>query len=293
VVALAVGLAALAIWAAVLFYSRRRFQSKDEDRRNTEIQFKLNAAPWSDRHVESLLVGNPSNLILLRQYVANAVERKDWPEALRRADIFATRAPRSPVAWLVRADVWRGVGREEEAVALLRTALRRMPRDPRILAAWAHEAEWRKDWAEAARRFERVRKCGPERVDGYTAGARVLISDGRRQEAEAVIADGLRQLPDVWEMLRAAAQIAGRLGNHDEAIRHWEALRDRFPGNPAGFLGGAEALAQAGRGTDAAALIRQAGDFFPGNKAIVEAAARLVSPETPERAPPEASPRAG
>jgi hypothetical protein len=65
-------------------------------------------------------------------------------------------------------------------------------------------------------------------------------------------------------------------------------LRERFPGEPAGFLNGAEALERPSRGEDAAALIRQACDFFPGNKAIADAAARLAPPEAPEPTPPEA-----
>jgi Flp pilus assembly protein TadD len=290
VLALAIGLAALLIWAAFIFFGRRLLYRSGAEGHEDELGFEMNAAPWSDRHVESLLEHNPRSPTLLNQYVAIAIERKDWPEALRRADIFAVRAPRSPQAWVTRADVLRRAGREEEAVALLRTALRRMPKDPDILAAWAYEAVWRMDWAEAARRFERVRQHGPERVDGYEAGASVLISDGRGDEAEVVIAEGLRRVPKArtWEMLPAAARVAERLGNHDEAIHRWEVVRDRHPSNPAGFLGGADALARVGRGGEAAALIRQASDFFPGNKTIAEAAARLAPPETPEPAPPEA-----
>jgi predicted Zn-dependent protease len=285
VLVLAVGLVAVLIWMALFFFGSRGINRRANAAHDYELRFELNAAPWSDHHVESLLARNPRHPILLRQYVTNAAERKDWPEALGRADIFTTRAPRSPLAWVTRADVLRRAGRGEEAVALLRTALRRLPRDPDILAAWADQAARQKDWAEAARRYAHVRQLGPERRDGYEAGASVLISDGRGDEAEAVIAEGLRRLPEVWEMWRAAARVADRLGNHDVAIRRWEALRDQFPGEPSGFVGGAEALALAGRGEDAAALIRQARDFFPGNKTIAETAARLVPPEP---APPEA-----
>jgi Flp pilus assembly protein TadD len=280
---LAVGLVALLIWAAYIFFGSRVISRRANTSHEVALRFALEAAPWSDHHVESLLIRNPSNPTLLRQYVVNAVEREDWPEALRRADIFVARAPRSPQAWVSRADVLRRAGRAEEAVALLCKAVRRMPRDPDILAAWAYEAMRRKDWAEAARRFERMRQCGPEHIHGYEAGANALLEDGRGDEAERVIAEGLRRVPKtgIWMMLRAAARVADRLGNHDEAIRRWEVLRDQFPGEPSGFLGGAEALAQAGRGEDAAALIRLARDFFPGNKPIAEAAARLAPPETP------------
>jgi len=284
----ALGLVALLIWAAVVFAGFRWITRRAAKGHEDGLRFELSAAPRSDHHVESLLARNPHSPALLHQYVRNAAERQDWPEALRRADLFANRAPRSPYAWLARVDVLRRTRREEEAVAMLRQALRRMPKDPDILAAWANEAVRQKDWAEAARRYERVRRRDPARLDGYEAGASALVEDGRADEAEAVIAEGRRRLRTewTWMMLRASARVADRLGNHDEAIRRWEALRDQYPDQPAGFLEGAEALARAGRGEDAAALILQARDFFPGNTTIAAAAARLVPPEAPEPLPP-------
>lgn len=80
--ALAVGLAALLIWAVFAVFSYRGINHRANVSRDTALRFELKAAPWSDRHVESLLVRNPANPILLRQYVANAAERQDWPEAL-------------------------------------------------------------------------------------------------------------------------------------------------------------------------------------------------------------------
>lgn len=281
---LAIVLAALLIWGAFFFFSYRRLDSAGLQERDNNLQFKLDAAPWSDHHVESLLARDPDSRVLLRQYVANARERQDWPEALRRADIFIARRPRLPGPRLTRIDILRSAGREEEADAELDKALRRMPRDPDLLLAWARVAMQHKDWPEASRRFARLRQRAPDRFEGYhEAAAEALIHAGRPDEAEAVIAEGLRRLPENWMMWHAAARIAGRLDNPDEAVRRWEAMRERFPMAPAGFLGGAEALAQVGRGEEAAALILQARDFFPGNKEIAAAAARLApEPETPD-----------
>jgi predicted Zn-dependent protease len=128
------------------------------------------------------------------------------------------------------------------------------------------------------RRFERLRRVAPERIDVYEVPAIALIEDSRPDEAEVLIAEGMRRRSEDGMMWRAAARIADRLGDHDEAIRRWEALRSRFPADQAGFLQGAEALARANRGKEAAALIRQARDFFPGNKEIAEAATRLIPP---------------
>ena len=284
---LAVALAAALFWGGFFYFSYRRVAEGARSTHEEEVKFQMQAAPWSDRHVESLLVRDPRSPTLLHQYVRNALDRKDMPEALRRADMFFARAPRLPASWLCRSEAMRSLGRGEDAQALLRKAVRRFPAEADVLVAWAHEASGRQDWAEAARRFERLRKRFPGRVDAYEVAANVLIYDGRPDEAEAVIAEGVRRLPDDWTMWRAAALIAGRLDTPEEAVRRWEALRLRFPGQAEGALRLAEALATAGRGEAAAILIRQARDYFPGNKQIAEAAARLAPPEEKLPAGPE------
>ena len=214
---------------------------------------------------------------MLHQHVANAAERGDWPEALRRAELFVARAPRSPQAWLAHIDVLRRAGRAEEAEALLRRALRRMPRQPDILAAWAEAAVRQQDWAEAVRRYRHLRRRWPERPDGYDQAANALIEAGHPAEATSLIAAGMRRMRH-WPLWHAAAQLAERTGDLQEAIRRWEVMRTEHPAEPAGFLRGAEALARIGRSEAAAALILQARDYFPGDKSVAEAAARLAPP---------------
>jgi riboflavin synthase len=53
-------------------------------------------------------------------------------------------------------------------------------------------------------------------------------------------------------------------------------MRTRFPLELVGYLENALALVQAGRVKEAAALIRQARDFFPGVKDLAWEAERLV-----------------
>ena len=278
VLVLAVALAAALIWAAFLFFTMRRLDHTAEREREDNLAFELRAAAWSDRHVGSLLARNPRSPTLLGQHVSNAADRSDWPEALRRAELFVARAPRSPHAWLAHIDVLHRAGRAEDAAALLRQALRRMPRQPDIQAAWGQEAMRQKDWAEAARRYGRLRRRWPERPDGYEQAANALLEEGRPNEADALIAEGMRRTKH-WPLWHAAAKLAENVGDLEEAIRRWEAMRADHPAVSVGFLRGAEALAQAGRGEAATALVLQARDFFPGDKAVADAAARLAPAE--------------
>jgi tetratricopeptide (TPR) repeat protein len=282
---LLVALAGTLVWVALIVFALQWMSRRGYQRRERDLNFAMMAAPWSDSHVESLVARAPTSETLLGQYVRNAAERKDWPEALRRADLFIARLPRSPAAWLARATALQGAGREEEATAALDKAVRLGPKDPATLLAWSRDAIKRKEWSEALRRFDRMRRYAPDWQNPYTEGVDALMELGRREEAEALLADGMQKQPQTWAMWSAAARIADRAGDLDEAIRRWEDLRARFPSVSAGYLGGAEALERAGRVEAAAALIRQARDFFPGDKDIVKAAARLAPATEPK--PPE------
>ena len=281
------GLVAVVSWLAFFFFGRRLLNSIGQEGREQGLHFELQAAPRSDHHVESLLAHDPRSPILLRQYVANAVGRDDLVEALRRSEMFVERAPRAQEAWVAHADVLRRSGRAEESVAVLRKAMRRLPRRIEILAAWAHEAVGRQDWPEVVRRFVAVRRRAPRRIDGYSEPAKALVQLGRPDEAQQLVAEGLLQLADVPDMWHHAAHISDIVGKLDEAIGRWEVMRERFPGEPGGYAFGAEALARAGRAEEAEELIRQARDFFHGDKHVAEVAARLLPPEVKEPAPAE------
>jgi tetratricopeptide (TPR) repeat protein len=277
---------AVLFWGACVFFGARFIRRTVEKGREENINDEMQAAPGSDRHIKSLLARWPRSPTLLKQHAVNALRREDWPEALRRAEMFAARAPRSAGAWMIRIDALKHLGRREEALTLLHEAVRRLPREPDVLNAWAYEAAGRKDWAEAAHRFAAVRRVAPGWADAYRAEAEAFIEEGRPDKAEALVGKGLQLQPRNVEMWQAAAWVASRLGKQDEALRYWEMLRAEFPREPAGYLHGAEALAGAGRGEEAAELIRRGHDFFPGNKDIAAAAARLAPVEAEQPAHP-------
>jgi predicted Zn-dependent protease len=276
VVLLVCGVAGVAVWATVIFFSWRWIRLNNQADYDKKLLSWIEAAPWSDHHLVGLLEQNPRHPRLLNHYLDIAVRREDWPEALRRAELCIESAPRSPRGWVARYGALHHLGRDEEALAVLRQALHRLPRDTEVATVWANEARGRGDWPEAVRRFATLRRLAPQRVDGYEAGAIALVEDGRAAEAEALISEGLERIGENWLLWQAAARLAGRLGKQEEAIGWWEAMRAKFPSESAGFLHGAEALARAGRAEEAADLIRRAHDFFPGNKEIAAAVTHLA-----------------
>lgn len=278
---LTVALAAVLIWGGFFFFASRQIRRRVRQGTESTLHFEMQSAPWSDRHIETLLSRNPSSAVLLRQYVTNALDRHEWQEALRRADMFTSRLPRLPGAWLSRIDALRCAGRAEDSVALLERTVLRLPPDPDVLLVWAREAALRRDWDEAARRHARFRRRYPARVEGYREAADALAEHGRTGEAEQLIAEGLRRMPEASALWHGHARIAERAGDMEEALRRWEAVRVHFPGEPAGFLRSAEAMVKAGHAADAETLIRQARDFFPESQPVRDALKRLVPAADP------------
>lgn len=192
VLLLAIGLAGVLISGAFLYGGYRRIECGYEEVRENAIDFELQAAPGSDRHVETLLARCRTSPSVPNQYVANAAEGNDQPEALRRIDMYV--APEQ-LGWLTHINVLRRAGRELEAEDLLRQAIRRMPRDSDLLIAWAQEPAQRQDWTEAARRFARLLRHDPGHPDGGDAGSSALIEAGQLTAAEALLAAAWQRVP--------------------------------------------------------------------------------------------------
>jgi tetratricopeptide (TPR) repeat protein len=271
----AIAVAAMVLWVATTGQSVRRWANSNYREREEKLREAIGELRGSDNKLELLLSKYPESEVLLNEYCWNAVNRKDWSEALRRADIFVGRRPRSARAAVARFRALKGAGREEEATATLDRAMRIGRKDVEVLLAGALEAMDRKEWNEAVLRFARFRKYAPMRQHSYTAPAAALMELGRREEAEVLLAEGMQRLPKESILWVTAARIAETAGDLDEAIRRWEEMRARFPVDPEGYFRGAEALRRAGQNDAAAALIRQGRDFCPGDKTIAGMAAAL------------------
>lgn len=274
----ATGLVAVVLWAGVTYFALRYMRRSRAAGREDGLRFELQAAPWSDSHVESLLRREPRSPTLLYQYAANAIERQDWEEAERRVALFQSRTPRAAEAWICEADLLRRRGRPAEARVVVEKAARRLARQPAILLASAREALWAREWPEAARRFSRLRAVAPDRSESYAEGAEALAASGDAAAAEALLAEGQRRLPKEWPLWQAMARLAERRGDLAAAVQRWALLRERFPGEVHGYLGGAAALERAGDAEGARLLLAEARDFFPGNREVREALERLAPP---------------
>jgi tetratricopeptide (TPR) repeat protein len=111
---------------------------------------------------------------------AHLAQRRDYPvatcdrwAAVRRMDPFFLAGYHEGARCLVEAD------RHAEADAVLRSAIELFPDQAWPLRDFARQAHDRKDWDEAAARWEALRKRFPDEEAGYSLGAEALKAAGR------------------------------------------------------------------------------------------------------------------
>ena len=191
---------------------------------------------------------------------------QDLPAALAAWQDFYIAFPVAAQGYLGAASALEKLGRRDQAEAVLRQGIARMPNHERLhidLAWLAHHAG---DWPAADQRWADLRAKFPDSSPGYHAGAAVLRFLGRYDEADALYAVALPKWPDLHGMWADYASVAQARGDKAEAARRWADVQQRFPNEPASYLRQAREL-------------RGSGDLDGAEKILTHAAASL--PENP------------
>ncbi|MFN3937335.1 MAG: tetratricopeptide repeat protein, partial [Gemmobacter sp.] len=142
------------------------------------------------------------------------------------------------------------------------------------LAAEAREAARRGNWAEAARGWQMVLSLPAE---PYVGLSEALFAQGDIGRAEAVIRQGLEQLPDNPLLLMRYCQIAIDAKRWAEVPARWQMVESRHCPADAKLRGEvAEALIRTGHVDRAELIVRDALAAEPGNLHLLKAEARVA-----------------
>jgi tetratricopeptide (TPR) repeat protein len=184
--------------------------------------------------------------------------------------------------YLGSARALREAGRLDDAEAWLTEAVERFPKDFDI----AHEGAWlateQQNWAEALKRWQRVRKLFPDNLQGYTGVATIQRQLGWLDEAEATLEQAIERFAPSPGPLVDYAGIAEARHDWAEAARRWEVVRQHFPDQQAGYEAGAIALCELDRHDEAQALLAEAAERFSADAASSsEAAGAEPAPHEP------------
>src|SRR6266403_1076077 len=114
------------------------------------------------------------------------------------------------------------------------------------LMTTAREAERNGNLDIAASAWGEVRLRFPENAEGFTFGGCVLKRLGRLSEALSVFGQGLDRFPkNEWLAVEQAWAFID-LGDFATAAKRWQNIRQYFPNNLGGYLGGGLAHRRAG-----------------------------------------------
>jgi predicted Zn-dependent protease len=156
------------------------------------------------------------------------------------------------------------IASKDEAEALIQEGRGRYPRYRSIYAAALARVSYRQgDLAMALRRYEVVRRKFPRVADGYSVAAACLGTLGRHDEAEAMLARGVRKLPGNVDLFMLHARAATRRLDWSEGLRRWNLVSKQF-GYLQGPLGAAQCLREMERGAEAENVLIEACARFEG-----------------------------
>jgi Flp pilus assembly protein TadD len=211
---------------------------------------------------------HPDHPELLGNYAWVAHHRPDWPEAVARWRVYRDKFPDHPIGYSAAGVALRHDRRFAEADAILLEGLQRHPDHPELLGNYAWVAHRRGDWPEAAARWRVYREKFPDHAIGYSSLGVALRELARFDEADAVLREGLALHPDNGELIGNYAWVAYNRHDWPEALKRWEAFRDKFPDNPVGHRQVMLVLGELGRFVEAEALARPAALRQTGDSAL-------------------------
>jgi len=192
-----------------------------------------------------------------------AERRRDWSAAAARWDRARSQAPGTFEYWSNAARCQREAGLGADAEALLREAAQRFPDriEPTRDLAWLLTHNRRFDEASAI--WQHIRDAFPDHSLGFVGGSSVLRMTQRLAEAAILLGQALQRFPADFDLLAERAWLAFDLGEYEDCVTRFAALRVGFPDRALPPLGLGRALGALGRFDQADGVYAEGEQAFP------------------------------
>ena len=173
---------AACLWGTSIFWYLRTIRKGAKSRDDRIAEREAATVAWSEELTLAVTKRFPRSPGPAIEYAKHAQQRGEWEEALRRYRL-AMACPNDARGFAGAAKALTELGRFDEADTLLLEAQRRfLGSSLRRDFAWI--AHRRKDWPEAARRWDAYREAAPSDKVGYKQGVQALRMAGRTTEAD-------------------------------------------------------------------------------------------------------------
>jgi tetratricopeptide (TPR) repeat protein len=193
-----------------------------------------------------------------RAKALQCAQQGNWADALRIWNEIRTRFPNVPDGYVGAGIALREARRLDEAENLLAEAAQRFADNVPIALERARLANARRDWPEAARRWQAVKPHFADNPSAYVGAGTALRLAGWFDEAESLLAEAAERLPENVPIALERARLANVRRDWPEAARRWSAITKRWPTELEGYLGAITTLNKAGRSNEVAALLPSA-----------------------------------
>jgi tetratricopeptide (TPR) repeat protein len=153
-------------------------------------------------------------------------ETRDWRAALSRLQDLHERFPNFAPAWRAYIKALRLTDSRQDAARVAKACVLRLSDDPDL---WLELAASLDDGAEIANYMAAAAERFPNHDAIKIELARSLARCGRFDVAEAAFQQLLCRMPNYYDLACDHAELAMRQKDWPEALRRWQAIRDRFP----------------------------------------------------------------
>lgn len=158
--------------------------------------------------IQKALVDKPNDPELLAQLALAQLNRKNYPEARRRADAALKFSPKQQLAHYVRARLHLVVGENAEALQRLEQNLDRNDPQPNLLALLAGLKLRSEDFAAAAELYELGANHEPGGTRWLKSLASVYLKSGDDEKLRPILAKLAEADPDDLPLRKKLAQLA-------------------------------------------------------------------------------------
>jgi tetratricopeptide (TPR) repeat protein len=164
----------------------------------------------------------------------------------------------------------------EIAERTLEQTRQRFPDRVEPLIEYARIAETQHNWVVMAARYTVLRIRFPDEVLGYRGGAHARRELGRLDEADALLEVAMNRFPNEPNVFIDYGRIAELRKDWPGMADRFAEVRQRFPDNPEGYTGSAQALSMIGRVEDAEGLLEAGQQRLPNEAALFVDHARMA-----------------
>jgi tetratricopeptide (TPR) repeat protein len=196
------------------------------------------------------------------------LDRRDWVDLKQQAESLRTKFPDRLDGFILGEAALLGLGQQDAAESLLAEAIEYFPDHAQLMIERAWLVHKRRDWAEAKRQWQAIKRIFPTQKAGYI-GVGLAEREARLfDEADASFTQALACFPNNPAALIEHAWVAHHRGDFPEARRRWKKLREQFPENRYAYLGAGITEQSACEFDAAEALLASGHRRFPTDRAI-------------------------